>query len=84
MTERGVSLQRRRSLYGLGRTTLAVLACFSAPYAMAATQPGSRAQDGAWVELPPPTRASHAAIYDPVRDRMLVFGGSDGAFRNDT
>jgi hypothetical protein len=41
-------------------------------------------QDGAWVELPPPTRSTQAAIYDPVRDRMLVFGGSDGLFRNDT
>ena len=27
---------------------------------------------------PPPVRARHAAIYDPVRDRMLIWGGSDG------
>ena len=31
----------------------------------------------------PSARLQHSAIYDPVRDRMLVFGGSDGTFRND-
>lgn len=38
---------------------------------------------GAWRTLvvqgtPPAARAGHTAIYDPVRQRMLVFGGSDG------
>src|SRR5262245_42694731 len=35
-------------------------------------------------ELPP--RLYHSAIYDPVRDRMVVFGGQAGAgvFLNDT
>ncbi len=33
---------------------------------------------------PPPGRFSHTAMYDPVRDRMLVFGGYTGAFVNDT
>jgi hypothetical protein len=28
---------------------------------------------------PPPGMAGHAAAYDPSRDRMLVFGGHDGA-----
>jgi len=32
---------------------------------------------------PPTARDSHTAIYDPVRDRMIVFGGYDGSFRND-
>ena len=37
----------------------------------------------AWTELtpsgtPPGRRAGHSAIYDPVRDRMVVFGGYDG------
>ena len=34
---------------------------------------------------PPTPRAWHSAIYDPVRDQVLVFGGSDGALseRND-
>ena len=41
----------------------------------------------AWSQLQTvnsPARASAAAIYDPVRKRMLIFGGHDGsAFRND-
>jgi hypothetical protein len=43
-----------------------------------------------WTELSPagtpPPRAAHTAIYDPVRDRMLVFGGilNSGGRRNDT
>ncbi len=42
----------------------------------------------AWTQLqplgaPPSARYRHTAIYDPVRDRMLVFGGWDGAYRND-
>jgi hypothetical protein len=27
---------------------------------------------------PPAARGRHAAVYDPVRDRLLVFGGNDG------
>ncbi len=42
----------------------------------------------AWTQLvpagtPPSARSNHVAIYDPIRDRMIVFGGSDGAPRND-
>jgi hypothetical protein len=44
----------------------------------------------AWTQLSPfgsgPSLAGHSAVYDPVRDRMLVFGGGDlpyGPF-NDT
>jgi hypothetical protein len=43
----------------------------------------------AWTQLtpsgtPPSAREAHTAIYDPVRDRMVVFGGADGAsFFND-
>ncbi len=42
----------------------------------------------AWSELgptgiPPSPRSYHTAIYDPVRDRMVVFAGYDGTFRND-
>ncbi len=39
----------------------------------------------AWTELaptgtPPSPRRYHSAIYDPVRDRMLVFGGYDNSY----
>ncbi|HZM27053.1 MAG TPA: kelch repeat-containing protein, partial [Gemmatimonadales bacterium] len=48
----------------------------------------SLAGSPAWSELtpagtPPSARYAHAAIYDPVRDRMVVFGGSDPHLRND-
>jgi hypothetical protein len=36
------------------------------------------AADSNWFEFAPPTRSEHIAIYDPVRDRMLVFGGGEG------
>ena len=37
---------------------------------------GTLADDGAWVAVPPPfERYWHTAVYDPVRDRMVVFGG---------
>ncbi|MGH3055008.1 MAG: Kelch repeat-containing protein, partial [Gaiellaceae bacterium] len=43
----------------------------------------SLAGSPAWAQLapsgtPPVAREWHSAIYDPVRDRMLVFGGTDG------
>lgn len=31
----------------------------------------------------PGGRHRHTAVYDPVRDRMVVFGGADGSYRND-
>jgi hypothetical protein len=33
---------------------------------------------------PPAPRLAHSAVYDPVRDRMVVFGGYGGDFFNDT
>ena len=42
-----------------------------------------------WTELtpsgtPPPPRSGHVAVYDPVEDRMLLFGGAVGnTFTND-
>jgi hypothetical protein len=32
---------------------------------------------------PPTARFAHTAVYDPVRGRMIVFGGFDGRFEND-
>jgi hypothetical protein len=42
----------------------------------------------AWTQLspsgtPPEARGYHSAIYDPVRDRMVVFGGYSGFYLND-
>jgi hypothetical protein len=44
--------------------------------------------NGTWRQLTPtgtpmPARANASAIYDPVRDRVLIFGGDAGTFRND-
>src|SRR5262249_9363020 len=41
-----------------------------------------------WSLLPPApgaisARRDHTTIYDPVRDRLVVFGGYDGALKND-
>jgi hypothetical protein len=48
--------------------------------------PNTLAVDGAWIRLDPDPRPSgrsgHTAIYDPVRDRMIVFG--DGYFDGST
>ncbi len=49
----------------------------------------TRAQvgDGSWLMLPPPyARRAHSAVLDPVRGRMIVFGGddADGLDRIDT
>jgi len=35
--------------------------------------------DGEWKEVAPPIRTGHTAVYDPVRDRMLVFGTPYGS-----
>ena len=36
--------------------------------------------DGTWAHLFPLGRLGHTAIYDPVRDRMIVFGGDEGYY----
>src|SRR5258706_5273345 len=35
------------------------------------------------IGTPPSPREAHAAIYDPIGDRMIVFGGTDGTLRNE-
>lgn len=42
--------------------------------------------DGTWIPITDPTAGEyHTAIYDPVRDRMVIFGGFDGtAYLNNT
>src|SRR5262249_41794849 len=44
--------------------------------------------NGTWTQLNPsgtpmPARSLHAAAYDPVRDRVIVFGGDGGQFLDD-
>ncbi len=39
--------------------------------------------DGAWNQVTVPARDRHTAVYDPVRDRMVVFGGCSGPYLND-
>ena len=51
-------------------------------------QRAADAADGSWVGVSfinefIGVRSGHSAIYDPVRDRMVVFGGSYGSYRND-
>ena len=41
------------------------------------------ANDTAWIESLPPARSGHAVVYDPLRDRRLVFGGTEGSVRRD-
>jgi hypothetical protein len=40
--------------------------------------------DGWWSELPPPTRWGHCAIYDPLRHRMILFGGNSSRHTGNT
>jgi len=46
-------------------------------------QRASGASDGDWTELVVSARANNSVIYDPVRQRMIVFGGFTPAARND-
>jgi len=42
-------------------------------------------EDGLWMQVnPAPHRLSHSIMYDPLRKRAVMFGGSDGLDRNDT
>jgi predicted small integral membrane protein len=43
---------------------------------------GIAADDGSWIEIGGLGRSGHTAIYDPVRDRMVVFGGSNSSASN--
>lgn len=50
----------------------------------ARSEMGSALEDGVWRELVIPGRIEHAAVYDPVRNRMIVFGGqSPGRYLKD-
>lgn len=57
----------------------ALLATFACPSTSVFASPATA--DGHWTTLPfppPSARVQHSAIYDPVRNRMVVFGGITG------
>ena len=66
---------------GVAVVVLACAALFApvAPSVAAPLAPELASPDCAWVPLVVTSRMRHGAILDPVRDRMLVFGGDTGA-----
>jgi len=53
-------------------------------WANAAPATAIDASSGEWTNLLiPGARAGHTAVHDPIRDRMIVFGGFDGALLHD-
>ena len=60
----------------------------SSPYYLDDVWTLSLAGTPTWIQLtpagtPPSARGYHTAIYDPVRDRMVLFGGSNGSYLDD-
>jgi hypothetical protein len=74
---------RKTSIAGRLIAAALLASCLAAP---AASRAAVQSADGVWslLSFPPPVaRDQHAAIYDPVRNRMLVFGGLATSFQND-
>uniref|UniRef100_A0A832IA22 T9SS type A sorting domain-containing protein n=1 Tax=Eiseniibacteriota bacterium TaxID=2212470 RepID=A0A832IA22_UNCEI len=80
-------LRTRRRDLRLPAVLMAALAAADAPATSAPADPRDpavHATDGAWVPVPPPSaRSRHALVLDSARNRLVLFGGFDGAFRND-
>ena len=53
--------------------TLVIAVCIATLHVPAAQSAES------WYPLTIREREGHSAVYDPVRDRMIVFGGRDGS-----
>lgn len=79
------SLTRRRFL----STTLKALSAGALAQTLGGPWAVGQGSSAAWQPIAPqgalpPPRLNHAAIYDPVRDQLVVFGGSgQGGFLND-
>lgn len=74
---------KREFMQGLARGGVGA-ANTSSPRPAVAQRLTQGGDDGAWIPAPQPSaRFCHTAIYDPARQRMIVFGGYDGSFRND-
>src|SRR5438046_1399889 len=72
---------RRLFLAVIPATTAALIA--SQAYEAEAA-PTSAPSDGSWTSFTfPVRRIGPSAIYDPVRRRLVLFGGNDGALHND-
>jgi Secretion system C-terminal sorting domain/Galactose oxidase, central domain len=76
-------MQARHSAQVIAASALVSSLAFAAPTPCAASvaPPRLRAADvmaGAWSELPPLARTGHTVVYDPIRDRLLLFGGTTG------
>src|SRR5262249_21973435 len=72
---------QRESMLGMARAGRAGLGGGEPEQATPTDREALSSADGTWLQEPPPTtREGHSAIYDPVRDRMVVFGGFGGGF----
>ena len=66
-------MPRTRTQHPLRRFVLAAVACI----ATAATQSQAGPADGIWsLVSPPKARFGQTVVHDPVRDRLILFGGS--------
>jgi hypothetical protein len=76
----GLAPWQREIMLGLARTgTTSPVDSAAGGLRSAPLDLASGALDGAWNQLVAVARERHTAIYDPVRDRMLVFGGCDAS-----
>jgi hypothetical protein len=74
---RSSSAPRRRT--GVAVAALACAALLSPAITPSRAAPELTSAEAEWVPLLVPSRFRHAAVLDPGRDRMLVFGGESGA-----
>ena len=90
LSSRGMAPMREPGLFFLPLCVMLLSAPTPSHAGAYAQLPPARAFTGsdAWVQVPgdstrPPALSHHAAIYDPLRDRLLLFGGTDGVFHDE-
>src|SRR5438552_8980247 len=69
-----VHLDQSARLRGAAWATAVVLGTM-----ILAVLPARAVDDGVWREVPPVQRDGHTLLYDGARDRLVMFGGWDGA-----
>lgn len=72
---------RLAPLHGSFNATSFVIAALVASSQLGASR--AHAQTATWSEFGPPTRADHTMIVDPVRSRLVLFGGQEGSTKRD-